>query len=122
MNLNPGINHLEIWVSNIEASQKFYKDLFSLIGWKNIRENIWSSGVTEIYLREEAATSKVLSLGVHHLCFQAVSRDIVDKVGTWLTSQKTKIFAGPIEMDVYSPGYYTVDFYDPDGMILEVCV
>ncbi|MCL4397901.1 VOC family protein [Patescibacteria group bacterium] len=118
--LAPGINHLEIWVSDFKRSQEFYNRIFALTGWKEIREGGWSNGQTEIYLREESSTSRVLSLGVHHLCLQATSREVVDEVCRWLISQHHRVFAGPISMENYSAGYYTCDFYDPDGMILEV--
>lgn len=115
----PGINHIEIWVSDLRKSKFFYKNLFELIGWKNIDPEGWSNGSLEIYLREEKSTSRILSLGVHHICFQATSKAQVDKLAKWLKTQKVKIFNGPIEMRDYTKGYYTVDFYDPDGLILE---
>lgn len=116
----PGINHIEIWVSDLEKSGDFYAGLFNALGWKKIRDVGWSSGRTEIYLREETSTSRVLSLGVHHLCFQATEQKMVDDVCKWLIDRKEKVFSGPIAIENYSPGYYTCDFYDPDGMILEV--
>ena len=115
-----GINHIEIWVSDLPRSDKFYSGLFELIGWKKLREGVWTCGQTQFYLREAASTSRALSLGVHHLCFQAESREIVDAVAKWLVSIGSKIFGGPMGMENYSAGYYAVDFYDPDGMILEV--
>lgn len=120
MDFKPGINHIELWVSNLAASKTFYGKLFELIGWSKLYEDTWSCGHLEIYLREEKAASRALSLGVHHICLQATNRDVVDKVTVWLNSIDAVIFNGPKEMESYSEGYYTVDFYDPDGFILEV--
>ncbi len=114
------INHIEIWVSDLDRSQKFYGKLLQMVGWKKVMDNAWACDQSQLYLREEKSTSRILSLGVHHLCFQADSREKVDEVGQWLLSAGGKIFGGPIGMENYAPGYYTVDFYDPDGMILEV--
>ncbi len=118
--LESGINHIEIWVSDMETSKRFYHDLFKFLQWHEVMDNAWACQNCEVYLREEVSTSRVLSLGIHHICFQAVTKKKVDEVGKWLASRKAKIFGGPIAMENYSPGYYTVDFYDPDGMILEV--
>lgn len=118
--MKPGINHIEIWVSDIDKSSKFYKELFSIIGWKELGKSAWSSGTSEIYLREEKATSRILSLGVHHICMQATNKEMVNRVADWLRENKSKIFNGPQEMTSYSAGYFTIDFYDPDGFILEV--
>lgn len=115
-----GINHIEIWVSSLERSEKFYASVLTMIGWKDIGGAAWSSGRSQIYLREEKATSRVLSLGVHHLCLQAIDKQQVDSVAKWLKSNKAVIFDGPRTRDDYSQDYYTVDFYDPDGFILEV--
>lgn len=62
---------------------------------------------------------KVDSLGMRHLCFQAIEKNQVDEVHKTLLNLNAKIIRGPILMS-YSEGYYTVDFYDPDGQIMEV--
>jgi glyoxylase I family protein len=59
------------------------------------------------------------ALGLHHLAFDAPSRDVVDAVAAWLRDQGAPIDGGPGERD-YSPGYYAVFFLDPDGLKLEV--
>lgn len=45
---------------------------------------------------------------------------VVDEVACFLQGVQAKIIRGPIEMNHYSDGYYTVDFYDPNGFIVEV--
>jgi catechol 2,3-dioxygenase-like lactoylglutathione lyase family enzyme len=72
-------------------------------------------------LRE--ATSEVAvdryAPGLHHLALDAPSREAVDAVAGWLRDQGAPIDGGPGERD-YSPGYYAVFFFDPDGLKLEV--
>jgi catechol 2,3-dioxygenase-like lactoylglutathione lyase family enzyme len=118
-NWQPGINHIEFWVSNMERSMNFYRPLFELIGWKPLGNYAFSSGNMEIYFKE-VAHSRVDSLGPRHICFQAVSREVVNEVGRYLREIGADVIRGPVEMPHYSEGYYTVDFRDPDGYVLEV--
>jgi len=117
--LKPGINHIEFWVSDIRKSMKFYNSFLSLIGWKQISEVSFSTGSMVIYFREMKDIEKTRSLGVRHLCFQATEKGQVDHVYDALIAQQTKIIRGPILMP-YSKEYYTVDFYDLDGQVIEV--
>lgn len=115
----PGINHIEYWISDSNVSLPFFEGLFSIIGWKKLNSYSFSTGHLEIYFlqREETFMNTV---GPRHICFQATSKEVVDKVYEYLKVNNIKIIRGPIEMNHYSEGYYTVDFYDPDGYILEV--
>ncbi|SFF09703.1 Catechol 2,3-dioxygenase [Bacillus sp. OV194] len=115
----PGINHIEFWVNSMEESLEFYETLFALIGWKEIGKGMFSSGHIEIYLKE-ADVPRTDSAGPRHICFQAVSRDVVDRVGSYLQEAGAEMIRGPVEVPRYSKGYYTVDFRDPDGYVLEV--
>ena len=44
---------------------------------------------------------------------------MVDECTQWLLAEGATIESGPAEYD-YSPGYYAVFFYDPDGIKLEI--
>jgi glyoxylase I family protein len=57
--------------------------------------------------------------GLHHIAFDAASREVVDAIGAWLRDEGAEIDGGPGERD-YTPGYYAVFFFDPDGLKLEV--
>lgn len=118
-NLKYGINHIEFWVSDLKRSVLFYNSFLSLIGWKKISSNSFSDGNMVIYFIEKRDKQKVDSLGMRHLCFQAIEKKQVDEVHKILLNLNAKIIRGPILMP-YSEGYYTVDFYDPDGQVLEV--
>jgi len=117
--LKPGLNHIEFWVSDLSKSMKFYYRFLSLIGWEQISDVSFSNGSMIIYFIEMKSIEKTKSLGVRHLCFQAMEKEQVDKVYETLVAEKAKLIRGPIFMP-YSKSYYTVDFYDPDGQVLEV--
>jgi catechol 2,3-dioxygenase-like lactoylglutathione lyase family enzyme len=56
---------------------------------------------------------------VHHVCFDVPSRALVDERARWLADEGVMIESAPREYD-YTPGYYAVFFYDPDGVKLEL--
>ncbi|WP_276496745.1 VOC family protein [Pontibacter litorisediminis] len=114
-----GINHLEFWVKDLEESLAFYSGLFPLIGWYELTSTSYSCGAHELYFKE-APVPLHDSLGVRHICFHAPSRAVVDRVGEWLQSIHADIIRGPKAMPDYSEQYYTVDFRDPNGFVLEV--
>ena len=117
--LQPGINHIEFWVSDIHKTMKFYNSFLSIIGWKQISEVSFSNGSMVIYFMEMKDVGKTRSLGVRHLCFQAIEKEQVEQVYNALVIEQAKIIRGPLFMP-YSKEYYTVDFYDPDGQVTEV--
>ena len=59
-------------------------------------------------------------MGVRHICFWAEDRAMVDRIGEYVKNTGVEIIRGPLVVQEYSPEYYTVDFYDPDGFMLEV--
>jgi glyoxylase I family protein len=127
-----GIHHVDLVVSSIERSLPFYRDLLGPLGWHGVsevqgerRETIWylwgpgsSLGVREALSTREAPFDRY-EIGVHHVAFEAGSRAAVDERAAWLRAQGAEIESGPEEY-WYSPGYYAVFFYDPDGMKLEI--
>lgn len=117
--LRPGINHIEFWVSDLEQSIKFYYSFLSLIGWKKISDLSFSDGMMIIYFIEMKGVEKVRSLGIRHLCFQATEKEQVDQVFQALAILGAEVIRGPKIMP-YSKDYYTIDFYDPDGQVIEV--
>ncbi|MGG5735803.1 MULTISPECIES: VOC family protein [Bacillus cereus group] len=117
--LRAGIHHIEFWVANLEESISFYDMLFSIIGWRKLSEGAYSTGESEIYFKE-VDEEIVKTLGPRHICYQAINRKVVDEVSGFLVDTNVKIIRGPIEINHYSDGYYTIDFYDPNGFIVEV--
>ena len=116
---NPGINHIEFWVSDLNRSLGFYKPLFAAIGWRQLGDAEFSSGSTDFYFVEKQL-SRSDTTGPRHICFQATSREMVDAVSTLLRTGGASVIRGPVEAPEYSKDYYTVDFRDPDGYVVEV--
>ena len=58
-------------------------------------------------------------IGLHHVAFNASSRELVDERHEWLVEVGATIESPPQEYS-YGPGYYAVFFYDLDGIKLEI--
>jgi len=119
MSTHSGINHIEFWVTNLARSSSFFTPILGAIGWRKLSDSEFSSGSTVLYLVEKIVP-KADSVGPRHLCFQANSRNAVDTVAKLLRDQNATILRGPVEMPDYPKGYYTIDFRDPDGFVIEV--
>jgi catechol 2,3-dioxygenase-like lactoylglutathione lyase family enzyme len=127
-----GVHHIDLVVSSIERSLAFYKALLEPLGYQTVSEvegergeTIWYIGGpgTSVGLREAQSPSDGphdrYRLGLHHLAFEAASRAVVDERAAWLRAQGAELESAPQEY-TYSPGYYAVFFFDPDGLKLEL--
>jgi catechol 2,3-dioxygenase-like lactoylglutathione lyase family enzyme len=114
------IHHVEFTVSNLTASSGFYGPLLLALGWKELRLGMYIKDGCEIYLKEARVDASDRSRGPRHICLRAGSRDEVDRVGALLRAGKAQVIRGPLAMPQYSASYYTVDFRDPDGFVIEV--
>jgi len=129
-------SHVDLVVSSIERSLPFYLDLLGPLGWTRLEEvrgergetihyiSVEGTGVAALGLREKqsdahGAPYDRYAIGVHHVCFDAPSREVVDERAAWLRARGVEIESGPREYD-YTPGYYAVFFHDPDGIKLEL--
>jgi len=126
-----GVHHLDLVVSSIERSLPFYSQLLGPLGYHSVGEvvgergeTIWylSGPGTAIGLRQAQSDSDPYDryrIGLHHLAFEADSRNEVDERAEWLRTQDVELESEPQEY-TYIPGYYAVFFYDPDGLKLEI--
>ncbi len=114
-----GIKHIEFWVSDLNKSLLFYKGLFDLIGWEQYDPNGFRCNMTKIYFVEKDVSFNT-NIGPRHICFEADSLEIVEKVAEFLKSQNLPVIRGPIEYTYKDNIAYTVDFKDSDGYIIEV--
>jgi glyoxylase I family protein len=129
-------SHVDLVVTSIERSLLFYRGLLEPLGWTGFTEVRGERGETIYYISVSEPGMAALGLrarqsyprrlpydryavGLHHVCFDAPSRAAVDERARWLESQQVTIESGPREYD-YTPGYYAVFFYDPDGIKLEI--
>ena len=130
-----GIHHLDLVVSSLERSLPFYRELLGPLGY--VREGAirGERGEIVVYLghiagggavglRERQSDAHAVpyhryAVGVHHVAFEATTRDTVDERAAWLRERGVEIESGPKQYD-YIPGYYAVFFYDPDRIKLEI--
>ena len=126
-----GVHHVDLVVSSIERSLPFYSDLLGPLGYHRVSEVEGERGETIWYIAgpgtavglREGQSGPVpydrYSVGLHHLAFEARSRADVDERAEWLLAQGAELESEPQEY-AYTPGYYAVFFYDPDGLKLEI--
>jgi glyoxylase I family protein len=129
----PGIHHVDLVVSSLERSLPFYRGLLEPLGWNDVSEvegeqgeTIWyfTGGGKSIGIRERRSDAHAVpydryGVGMHHLCLEVDSREIVDERTEWLRREGATIESEPREYG-YLPGYYAVFFHDPDGLKLEL--
>jgi catechol 2,3-dioxygenase-like lactoylglutathione lyase family enzyme len=130
------ISHVDLVVSSIEQSLPFYRELLKPIGWSGPRElrgergetiyylSVEGPGVAALGLREKQSDAHAVpydryAVGIHHLCFDVASREVVDERSRWIRASGARIESGPAEYP-YTPDYYAVFFHDPDGIKLEL--
>ena len=127
-----GVHHIDLVVSSIERSLPFYRELLAPLGFHRVGEvegergeTIWYLGGpgSAIGLREAQSEGGQpydrYRVGLHHLALEAPSRGLVDERAEWLRGHGAEIESEPQEYG-YTPGYYAVFFYDPDGIKLEI--
>jgi catechol 2,3-dioxygenase-like lactoylglutathione lyase family enzyme len=129
------IDHLDLVVTSLERSLDFYRGLLEPLGYVRVSEIEGERGERVVYLgpvgergeislREAQSDAHAIpydryGIGLHHLALVASTREAVDERATWLREHGAVLESGPAEYD-YSPGYYAVFFYDPDGIKLEI--
>jgi len=131
------IDHIDLVVTDFDRSLAFYRGLLGPLGYTREGPIIGERGENVLYLGHEAGSGhgaiSVRSVqsgahevpydrygvGVHHIAITAPSREVVDERALWLRAEGATIESGPGEYP-YSPGYYAVFFYDPDGIKLEI--
>jgi catechol 2,3-dioxygenase-like lactoylglutathione lyase family enzyme len=126
-----GVDHFDLVVSSLERSLTVYRDLLEPLGYVRASEIVGERGERVVYLGGPGVVSFSLReaqtpgeydryrVGVHHVAFQADSREAVDERLRWARAAGLEIENDPREYD-YRPGYYAGFFYDPDGIKLEV--
>ena len=128
------MHHVDIVVSSLERSLPFYRELLGPLGYTAADsaegergEVIWyldgegvgaSLGIREAQSERDAAYDRY-AVGLHHLAFEAASKESVDERYRWALERGAEIENEPREWP-YVPGYYATFFHDPDGLKLEV--
>jgi catechol 2,3-dioxygenase-like lactoylglutathione lyase family enzyme len=133
--LRGAINHLDLTVADPDASAPFYDAVLGFLGFARVRlagdpNPVWQSSVPGQRLfsialcraSEDGArrAHDRRSPGLHHVAFQAASRDDVDRLYALLRTLGAKILDPPAAYPQYGPDYYALFFSDPDGLKLEL--
>lgn len=130
------IDHLDLVVTDLERGLRFYRGLLGPLGYVGAAEIEGERGERVVYLSRHGgrgslsvreAQSEVhatpydrYGVGIHHICFAASSRAVVDRIAAWVRDESDgEIESGPKEYG-YTPGYYAVFVHDPDGIKIEV--
>ncbi len=130
------IDHLDLVVTDLERSLRFYTELLRPLGYVRNSEIEGERGERVVYVGRPGGWGSVsvrqaqsdahetpydrYAIGVHHIAFSASGRPAVDDSARWLRDNGHQIESGPEEYNQYTPGYYAVFFYDPDGIKLEI--
>lgn len=123
-----GIAHIQLCVSDMERSVPFYATLLSSMGMKPVIEDKTyyycvggRTGVAITPVSQAHTDSKFQqgTVGLHHVCFRAKSREDVNALFEVARQLAAKIIHEP-EEENFAPGYYSTLFEDPDGIRIEV--
>lgn len=122
---------MSIVVSDLGASEKFYDELLTHLGFKKVTDEAdnkgWSNGPSGFWIEQvsDKYNDKPFhrkQVGLNHIAFRATSRETVDKFykDFLLPRGITVLYGGPKEYPEYHKGYYAVFFEDPDRVKLEL--
>ena len=113
------IDHIQLVVRDLPASQKFYSAIFDVlkIPMGGTGDGFFWADELFVSTRESEAAQGALT-GRHHLAFQAQSRAQVDQFHKSALAHGGKDNGAPGERP-YHPGYYAAFVLDPDGNNIE---
>lgn len=125
------IGHIYLYVSSLEKSYVFYKDLLEFLGYKENFKADWGASFdkdgTSIWLEqapEDGLKQKHTrrAPGLNHLAFKLGSKEEVNKFYEDFIKQKSipTLYDSPKAFPDYADDYYAVFFEDPDKIKLEV--
>lgn len=113
------IDHLQLVVRDLAASQRFYEAVLKVleipIGGKG-DGYFWADELFVSTADSDAAQGQLT--GRHHLAFQAKDRAAVDAFHRAALEHGRKDNGGPGDR-AYHPGYYAAFVLDPDGNNIE---
>jgi glyoxylase I family protein len=126
-----GVDHFDLVVSSLERSLPIYRELLGPLGYTGESEIVGERGERVVYINGQGVVPVSLRqaqtpgaydryrVGIHHIAFEAPSREVVDERLRWVREAGLEVENDPREYD-YRPGYYAGFFYDPDGIKLEI--
>jgi catechol 2,3-dioxygenase-like lactoylglutathione lyase family enzyme len=114
------IDHIQLVVRDLPASQAFYSAVFDVLGipMGGTGEDFFWADELFVSSADSDAAAGVLT-GRHHLAFQAADRAMVEAFHTMALASGGRDNGAPGERP-YHPGYYAAFVLDPDGNNIEV--
>ena len=125
------IHHVDLTVSDLARSRTFYEPVMRYLGYELTRDTpqelVFSPADPGANTSVRLSAAKPGSRGrrpnryepgLHHLAFDAESREDVDGLYRLLREFKAEILDPPAVY--YPPDYYAMFFADPDGLKLEL--
>lgn len=126
------IHHIDLTVKEPKASRAFYEAVLGFMGYTfkddhtrgfdmdlATEEGFCSVGVVRAEGPNAGRGHDRYSPGVHHIAWNAASREDVDALHALLQKIDAAILDAPADYPRYGEGYYAVFFSDPDGLKLE---
>ena len=113
------IDHIQLVVRDIEASRRFYKAVFAVLGIPvggDEKDYFWVDELFVSTADSQAALGKLT--GRHHLAFQAKDRAMVDAFYA-AGLEGGGVDNGKPGERPYHPGYYAAFLLDSDGNNIE---
>ena len=127
-----GIEHIAIWVSDLEGMRQFYENYFGAISgqkYENPRKEFESyflefgTGARLEIMKRNTIHQKpdrsLESLGFAHLALSVGSKEIVDEVTRKIQADGFSVIEGPRRT---GDGYYESVALDPEGNRIEITV
>jgi glyoxylase I family protein len=129
-----GVHHVDLVVSDIERSLRFYRGVLGPLGWHGMHEIPGERGETIYYVPGPGARAGLrpappgpatlpvdrYRVGMHHVCFEAATRELLHAAAGRIVELGGTISEGPRHFPEYREGYNAIFFFDPDGIKLEL--
>ncbi|MBE4908945.1 VOC family protein [Bacillus luteolus] len=123
------IHHIELYVSNLENSKRFWTWLLSELGYEPFQK--WDKGFSwklgDTYLvfvqveeRYNDVTYHRCRVGLNHLAFHLDSKEEVNEITEKLMSKNIPLLYKDRHPFAGGPDYYAVFFEDPDRIKVEL--
>ena len=125
-----GLDHVYVSVSDFARSEAFYDRVMAALGFRKGDTRIAGEAHAHYFTPElqytirparSAARHDPYAPGLHHVCFQVASPEVVDLLQARLREQGVPA-SEPRRYPEYHPDYYASFFEDPDGMQAELTV
>ncbi len=127
------VHHIDLSVSDLARARPFYQAVLGFMGYVagedygargqdyDLRADgqFCSIGIRPSEGLDAARTHDRYSPGLHHLAWNATSREDVDALHALLLRIGATVLDPPADYPQYGVGYYAVFFADPDGLKLE---